>query len=91
MKKTFALALGSALMLAACSSVPTPAPAPIPVTPTLETVFITPSRCKEIRVRLEDGSYSRVFGVVPAAGFSLAIPLEQIECRVNGAFVPLKR
>lgn len=87
MKKIFALALSPALMLAACSSVPTPTPKPL---------LVLPSSCEVLRVSLKDGSYSLAFGgaaglSVPAQGLSLAIPLEQLECRENGVFVALKR
>ena len=89
MKKIFALTLSSALMLAACSSTLPPVLTPKPI-------LVLPSSCEVLRITLEDGGYSPAFGggagiFVPAQGLSLAIPLEQLECRENGVFVALKR
>lgn len=87
MKKHFFLALTASLILASCSGSATPPPAPL---------LITPSSCEVVRVTLSSGGYSPAFGgaaglFVPAAGLSLAIPINQLECRRDGVFQPFSR
>jgi len=79
--------------LVSCSSVPTPAPKPAP-----ESLvgLVTPAMCQQLRVTRDNGTYSPAFGgaagiVVPPNGLNLAIPASQLECRVNGEFVPFQK
>jgi len=88
MRNLVLLTLLALSALVSCSSVPTPAPKPT-------AILVTPAMCQQLRVTRDNGTYSPAFGgaagiVVPPNGLNLAIPAYQLECRVNGDFVPFK-
>ena len=80
--------------LTACTPVAKPDPIPVPI-PVPHVYALTPENCPTVRVTQDNGEYSGAWGGVdglrvPENGFSIFALLTQLECRVNGVFVPFK-
>ncbi len=93
--KRFFLLTSLLLLFTACvpASAPTPTPVPIPVPTGPQVYALTPENCPVVRVTRDNGEYSGAWGGVdglrvPENGFSIQAERKQIECRVNGVFVP---
>ena len=74
--------------------IPTPNPIPIPIpSPGPQVYNISAQNCPVVRVMRDNGEWSGAWGGVdglrvPENGFSIQAERKQIQCRVNGVFVP---